>query len=124
VRINLKFLKLFAALPALALIAGCGGKDASRGGVAEIAECRQAANDVPKTDFDTRVSLLRMRADAYSECMQARGYVLDEEDLDRRLLHKEQVKNGDPLGGDPAPFLVLYRQELRMNPELWRPGSR
>ena len=123
-RLNLRLLTLFAALWALALVAGCGGKDTARGGVAEVAQCRQAANDVPKTDFDTRASLLHMRADAYSDCMEARGYVLDEEELDRRVLHKGQVKNGDPLGGDPAPFLVLYRQELRMNPELWRTGSR
>jgi hypothetical protein len=122
VRSNLKLLTLFAVLPGVALV-GCGGKDAARGGVAEVPQCRQAANAVPATDFDTRASLLRMRADAYSDCMQERGYVLDEEELDRRLLHKEQVKNGDPMGGDPAPFLALYRQELRMNPELWRAGT-
>jgi len=116
-------LTLFAVLPGIASFAGCGGKDAARGGVAEVPQCRQAANAVPKTDFDTHAFLLRMRADAYSECMQERGYVLDEEEFDRRLLHKEQVKNGDPMGGDPAPFLAVYRQELRMNPELWRAGA-
>jgi len=122
VRPNLKLLTLFALLPGIALVS-CGGKDAARGGVAEIPQCRQAAAAVPATDFDTRASVLRMRADAYSDCMHERGYVLDEEELDRRMLHKEQVKNGDPMGGDPAPFLALYRQELRMNPELWRAGA-
>jgi hypothetical protein len=123
VRPNLKLLTLFAVLPGIALVGGCGGKDTARGGVAEVPQCRQAADAVTTSDFDTRASLLRMRADAYSDCMQERGYVLDEEELDRRLLHKEQVKNGDPLGGDPAPFLALYRQELRMNPALWRAGA-
>jgi len=123
VRPNLNLLTLFAVLPGVALVAGCGGKDGTRGGVAEVPQCRQAANAVPTTDFDTRAMLLRMRADAYSECMQERGYVLDEEELDRRLLHKEQVKNSAPMGGDPAPFLALYRQELRMNPELWRAAA-
>ena len=123
VQSNLKLLTLLAVLPGIALVAGCGGQDAARGGVAEVPQCRQAANAVPKTDFDTRTTLLRMRADAYSDCMQERGYVLDEEELDRRLLHKAQVKNSEPMGGDPAPFLALYRQELRMNPELWRAGA-
>ena len=41
-----------------------------------------------------------------------------------RLLHKEQVKNSDPMGGDPAFILAQYRQELRMNPALWRAGTR
>jgi hypothetical protein len=122
VRVNLKLLTLFALLPGIALVS-CGGKDAARGDVPEVSQCRQAAAAVPVTDFDTRASVLRMRADAFSDCMQERGYVLDEEELDRRLLHKEQVKNSAWLGGDPALFLALYRQELRMNPELWRAGA-
>ena len=93
-------------------------------GVPDVPQCRQAANEISATDFDTRESVLRRRADAYSDCMQAHGYVLDEAELDRKLLYQEQVKNSDPMGGDPAPFLALYRQELRLNPALWRPGPR
>ena len=107
----------------LAAAPGCATKDKQQG-VAEVPQCRQAANAVPATDFDSRLSLLQLRADAYSSCMRERGYVLDEEELDRRLLHKEQVKNSDPLGGDPAFILARYRQELRMNPALWRAGTR
>ena len=33
--------------------------------------------------------------------MDEHGYVLDEEKLDADLLHFEQVKNADVLGGDP-----------------------
>jgi hypothetical protein len=56
--------------------------------------------------------------------MQEHGYVLDEEELDRRLLHKEQVKNSDPMGGDPAFILARYRQELRMDRALWHASPR
>jgi hypothetical protein len=82
------------------------------------------AKAVPATEFDSRTLLLQLRADAYSACMEQHGYVLDEEEFDRRLLHQEQVKNSDPMGGDPAFILARYRQELRMNPELWRVSSR
>jgi hypothetical protein len=119
---NLKLLTLFALLPGIVLF-GCGGKGGTRSGVAEVPQCRQAANAVSASEFDTRATVLRMRADAYSECMQARGYVLDEEELDRRMLRKEQVKNSEPMGGDPGPFLALYREELRMNPDLWHAGA-
>jgi hypothetical protein len=115
---DFKALTLVSAL--ILAASGC----ASRTPVNEVPACRQAANAVPATGFDSRLSLLRLRADAYSDCMHERGYVLDQEELDRRLRYEEQVKNSDPMGGDPAFFLAQYRQELRMNPALWRAGTR
>lgn len=106
------------------MLPGCSFNETSSRGVAEVPECRQAAKAVTATQFDNRSSVLRRRADAYSDCMQAHGYVLDQDELDRMLLHKEQVRNGDPMGGDPAPFLESYRQELRLTPALWRPAQR
>jgi hypothetical protein len=118
---DLKWLALVC--PLVLAAPGCATHDAPQG-VAEVPECRQAAKAVPATDFDSRLGLLRLRADAYGDCMQERGYVLDEQELERRLLHKEQVRSSDPMGGDPAFFLAEYRQELRMNPALWRAGTR
>ena len=118
-------LTLFAVLSVLVMAVGCAWIEKKPNpGVPDVPQCRQAANAVSATDFDTRESVLHRRADAYSDCMQAHGYVLDEAELDRKVLYQEQVKNSNPLGGDPAPFLALYRQELRLNPALWRPGPR
>jgi hypothetical protein len=90
----------------------------------DLPECRQAAKAVVQTDLDNRLSVLQRRADVYSDCMEAHGYTLDQEEFERRLLHKEQVRNSDPLGGDPAFIIAAYRQELRMEPALWRPRPR
>jgi hypothetical protein len=108
-----------AAALAIVLLAGCGSK-APRG-VAAVPECRQAAASVPKA-FDAGVDYLRRQADAYSECMTAHGYVLDQEQLDDDLTHFEMVKNAEWLGGDPGPLIAQRRQKLRMSPELWRPA--
>lgn len=116
-------LVLCVTLSAALLSAGCAGK-ASRQGVAEVPQCRQAARSIEESPFENRITLERMRADAYSECMQAHGYALDEDALEQRLLHKEQVLNGAPMGGDPALFLMRYRQELRMDPDLWRTAAK
>jgi hypothetical protein len=116
-----KPLTLCAALAA-ALLGACGSH--SPRGVADVPQCRHAANAVQGTEFDTREQLLTLRADAYSECMQAHGYVLDEEELERRMIHKEQVKNSDMLHGDPYYILKRYRQELRLDPDLWRVAAR
>ena|SRR5690349_139899 len=118
-RIDLKLLTRSLAFIALAATLGCSsGK--TRVGVQDVPQCRQAADAVQRTEFDTQSSVLERRADTYVECMQAHGYVLDQEEVDRRLLRKEQVRNSDPLGGDPAYLLVAYRQQLRMDPSLWR----
>jgi hypothetical protein len=122
--LHFKLLTLFAGSATILLMSACGMRDSARGGVPEVAQCRQAAKAIATSEFDTRLTLLRMRADAYGACMQERGYVIDEEELERRMLHKEQVKNSDPLGGDPIFILAAYRQELRMNPDLWRAGTR
>ena len=108
---------------ALMVASGCASRDKPQG-VAEVPECRQAAKAVPATEFDSRTLLLQLRADAYSACMEQHGYVLDQEEFDRQMLHKEQVKNADPMGGDPAFILARYRQELRMDPSVWRGSSR
>jgi hypothetical protein len=121
---HFKVLTLLTALSGIGIVFGCGSNKPSPDGVAEVPECRQSAKAVSATEFDSRSSVLRRRADAYSECMQAHGYVLDQDELDRMLLHKEQVSNSQPMGGDPAPFLESYRQELRMTPALWRPAKR
>jgi hypothetical protein len=120
-RADFKVLTLFSALAALGVAAGCSsGK--TRAGVEDVPQCRQAANAVHPTEFDTQSSVLERRADAYVDCMQAHRYVLDQEEVERRLIHKAQVRNSDPLGGDPAYILARYRQQLRMDPGLWRPG--
>jgi hypothetical protein len=109
-----------AAALAITISAGCGSK-APRG-VAEVPECRRAAASVPRFTFDVGVDYLRRQADAYSDCMTAHGYVLDQPELDDRLQHFEMVKNGEWLGGDPGPLVAQQRQKLRMSPELWRPA--
>jgi hypothetical protein len=116
-------LALCVTLTAVLLSAGCAGK-ASRQGVAEVPQCRQAARTIEPSPFENRITLERMRADAYAECMQAHGYALDEDALEQRVLRKEQVLNGDPMGGDPALVLMRFRQEQRMNPELWRTAAK
>lgn len=117
-----RLLTRLTPLTALALLSACGTQGPR--GVAEVPQCRAAAQSVPNTEFDSRVQVLTMRADAYSECMQKLGYVFDEAELERRMTYKEQVKNADPLGGDPYWILARYRQELRMDPDLWRSTTR
>lgn len=107
-----------AAAIALALSAGCGSK-APRG-VAEVPECRQAAASVEKSQFDVGIQYLQRQADAYSDCMTAHGYVLDQDQLDEDLKHFEQVQNAQWMGGDPQPLVAQKRQKLRMSPEFWR----
>jgi hypothetical protein len=99
---------------------GCASKTPK--GVAEVPECRQAAAAIKESKFDTGIDLLRRRADVYSDCMTAHGYVLDEEQLDEQLEHIRQVENGKWLGGDPFYIIAERRQQLRMSPALWRPA--
>jgi hypothetical protein len=112
---------LGSACFALALSAGCGGGKAPKG-VAEVPECRQAAATITESRFDTGINLLRRQADAYSDCMTAHGYVLDQELLDQQLEHVRQVENAKWLGGDPVFIIAKRRQQLRMSPTLWRPA--
>lgn len=102
------------------LVGGCASEVPK--GVAEIPACRQAADKVPKLDFDVGVDYLRRQADAYSECMEAHGYQLDQNQLDEDLKHFEMVKNANVMGGDPGPRIAVRRQKLRMSPTLWHPA--
>ena len=110
-----------AAAIALALSAGCGSK-APRG-VAEVPECRQAAAGIEKSPFDVGIQYLERQADAYSDCMTAHGYSLDQEQLDEDLKHFEQVQNAQWMGGDPQLLVAQKRQKMRMSPQFWRPAS-
>jgi hypothetical protein len=109
-----------AAALAISISAGCGSK--SPRGVAEVPECRQSAASVARSSFDVGVDYLRRQADAYSECMTAHGYVLDQEELDEQIKHFEMVQNSQWMGGDPGPLAAAQRQKLRMSPKLWRPA--
>jgi hypothetical protein len=109
------------ALLTAILAGGCASKAPK--GVAEVPACRQAAEDVPKFDFDVGVDYLRRQAAAYSQCMEARGYALDQKQLDDDLKHFEMVKNADVMGGDPGPLIAVRRQKLRMSPALWHPPA-
>jgi len=110
-----------AAAIALALSAGCGSK-APRG-VAEVPECRQAAASIEKSPFDVGIQYLERQADAYSDCMTARGYALDQDQLDEDLKHFEQVQNAQWMGGDPQLLVAQKRQKMRMSPQFWRPAG-
>ena len=110
-----------AIIVACALAAGCASK--SPKGVAEVHECRAAANSAPKLSFDVGIDYLQRQADTYSECMTAHGYVLDDAAVESNLDHFEMVQNSNVMMGDPAPLLAKRRQKLRMNPEFWRPAA-
>ena len=71
-------------------------------------------------EYYMRLSGYTQRADAFAACMTEHGYALDEKELDARMEHFEQVKNANPLGGDPSWAMGIHRQELRMDPQLWR----
>jgi hypothetical protein len=104
-----------------ALATGCASKELK--GVADVPECRAAADGVTKQPFDVGADHLRHQADAYSDCMTARGYVLDEVALQSNLDRYEMVQNAQVMLGDPAPLLAVRRQKLRMNPALWRSAT-
>jgi len=112
-------LAIGVASAAIVLAQGCGGTK----GVAEVPECRSAADSVHKSEFETGIHHLTRQADAYSDCMTAHGYVFDQAQLDERLDHIRQVQNADVAGGDPYYLIAKRRQELRMSPALWRPAG-
>ena len=120
---NLSLVSALVVASALAA-AGCSSKGPK--GVADVPECRAAADSVPKLSFDASTKYLERQADAYSECMTARGYVLDDEALQSNLDRYETVQNANVMMGDPAPLVAARRQKLRMSPEFWgaaTPGS-
>ena len=71
-------------------------------------------------DYTMRLSGYTQRADAFAVCMTQRGYALDEEQLDARVLHFEQVVNANRYSGDPAWAKRIEREKLRVDPALWR----
>jgi len=104
---------------AIVLVQGCGGTK----GIAEVPECRGAADSLRKSEFESATHFLTRQADAYSDCMTAHGYVFDQAQLDERIDHIRQVHNADVMGGDPYYVIAKRRQELRMSPALWRPAG-
>ena len=109
-------------ITACAALAGCATREPPPG-VAEVPECRQAAQAVTQSEFETPLRSEQRRADVYATCMEARGYALAADRLDKTLLREEQVRNSDRMGGDPYPYLVLRRQQLRASPTMWEPAS-
>ena len=106
------------ALAAL-LLAACAGQHPPENPDART--CLPPENPAMRsTDYYMRLSGYTQRADAFAACMSEHGYVLDENELDARVLHFEQVSNAQWLGGDPAWAMRIYREEQRINPELWR----
>jgi hypothetical protein len=82
--------------------------------------CMPAKEKIRASDFETRLSALKGRAARVAACMEQRGFTLDEDRLARELEHFEDVKNADPLGGDPWQAVALREQELRASPHFWR----
>ena len=108
----------FAAL----LLAGCAGSRAPDNPDARAC-LPPKTRELTSHHYEPRLAAHKARADAFAGCMQERGYQLDEVALNDRLRHFEQVKNADPLGGDPWQAIQIRRQELRTSPDLWRRGS-
>ena len=71
-------------------------------------------------NYNFRLAGYTQRADAFAACMTEHGYVLDQNEFDERLLHFEQVKNANVMGGDPTSAMRIEEQALRTDPELWK----
>ena len=100
------------------LLAGCAGNRPPPNPDAQV--CLPPENpEMRSRDYYMRLGGYTQRADAFAHCMTERGYWLNERELDARVLHFEQVKNAEWLGGDPAWAMRIYREEQRVNPELW-----
>jgi len=98
--------------------------------------CAGCASNQPEPDPETRACLperrlirgtpperltqLTERARVFSECMQAKGYVIDEVALDNEITRKEFVLNADVRYGDPQQALDIHRQELILQPVYWK----
>ena len=115
----LPVLAIFVASAAIVLVQGCGGTKS----VAEVPECRSAADSLSKSEFETAIHYLTRQADTYSDCMIAHRYVFDQAQLDEQINHIAQVQNANVYGGDPFNLIAQRRQELRMSPALWRPAG-
>jgi len=108
-------------LAALLLIACAGARAPDN---PDARACLPPGNEAMRSnDYTMRLSGYTQRADAFAVCMTQRGYVLDEDELDARLLHFEQVINADRLSGDPVWAKRIQREKLRVDPELWHRRS-
>lgn len=103
------------------MLAGCAGKQPQ--GVADVPECRQTADSIVQVHGESNIEHLRRQADAYSDCMTAHGYRLDEERLTEQLTHLQQVQASNIMRGDPSQLIALRREQLRLSPSMWQPGS-
>jgi len=74
-------------------------------------------------DYGVRLKAYTQRADAFSKCMEERGYVLNDYLVKQRLRHYEEVSNAQVLSGDPWWGMQIYRQQLRVDPTLWVHGT-
>lgn len=74
-------------------------------------------------EYAKKLARLTQRANAFSACMQAKGYTLDETALDDALLRHEYKLNADPMYGDPQQALDIRKQELLVDPLFWRKGG-
>ena len=105
----------------LAVLTACAGKPVDPGIAQDAQGCLAGA---PKatggSDYTARLNSLRARAALFSGCMQQHGYALDDAKLQDEMTHFEQVRNADPLGGDPRPAAKLHEQELICDPAYWR----
>jgi hypothetical protein len=114
--------RVFGCASIVLLAAACASSRAPEN--PDVKACLPPATKVLYSrDYDTRLAAHRARADAFAQCMQDRGYTFDQDALDQRVLHFEQVKNADLYGGDPLRASRVYEQEQRLSAELWRSGS-
>jgi len=102
-------------------LASCASKQPQ--GVADVPECRQAADGIVPGHGESNLDFLRRQADAYSDCMTAHGYALDEERLTEQLTHIRDVQASDWMRGDPWELIAVRRQQLRLSASMWRPAD-
>jgi len=103
------------------MLVGCASKEPQ--GVMDVPECRQAADAVARLPGESNIDYLRAQADAYSICMTAHGYRLDEERLNEELTHVAPVQASNLMRGDPGQLIALRHQQLRVSPSMWQPDS-
>jgi hypothetical protein len=107
-----------AAALALGLLSACAARPPAS---PEANACLSEAPPAKRSaDHARRLTSLKTRAAFFAGCMEGHGYELDEGKLSDELLRFEQVRNADPLGGDPQNAVRVREQELRASPEYWR----
>jgi hypothetical protein len=108
-------------LAALAIVLGGCASSEVRNVDPQASACLQRSESARPPEFDqSRLSALTARADAFASCMEASGYVYDEDGADKQLAKFEQKRMFDPWKADPYQQVQLQRQQLRLTPSLWR----